>query len=229
MRERLWGGSGSRRDANRPPPAARSPQEHYPWFLPTYQSYPYAIQRVDVLRYFLLHSLGGVYIDLDMGCRRRLDFMRTHSFTAPLTHPVGISNDVMGARPGDAYLAYILPRLPAWNRWLFIKYVQVMFSTGPMYLTVQYSLYPGSRSDIAVISKPLYGKYDASGDAAFYHLHGSSWHADDAALIFWLDRNKRLLVSLAGLAAAALAASAALRCQSRRRSSPQLGAISKVT
>ena len=70
MRERLWGGSGSRRDANRPPPAARSPQEHYPWFLPTYQSYPYAIQRVDVLRYFLLHSLGGVYIDLDMGCRR---------------------------------------------------------------------------------------------------------------------------------------------------------------
>lgn len=40
-------------------------QDHYPWFLPTYLSYPYNIQRVDVLRYFILHKLGGIYIDLE--------------------------------------------------------------------------------------------------------------------------------------------------------------------
>lgn len=101
------------------------PQEHYPWFLPTYLSYPYNIQRVDVLRYFILHKLGGVYIDLDMGCRHNLDFMLLHNFTAPMTHPVGISNDVMAARPGDAYLGHLLPRLAHWNRWLGIKYIQV--------------------------------------------------------------------------------------------------------
>lgn len=28
-------------------------------------AYPYSIQRVDVLRYFLLHHYGGIYIDLD--------------------------------------------------------------------------------------------------------------------------------------------------------------------
>lgn len=51
-------------------------QEHYPWFLPTYRSYAYAIQRVDVVRYFLLHHYGGLYLDLDVGCKKRLDFMR---------------------------------------------------------------------------------------------------------------------------------------------------------
>ncbi len=50
--------------------------------------------------------------------------MLEHNFTAPLTHPVGISNDVMAAVPGDAYLAHILRRLASWNHWLFIKYIQ---------------------------------------------------------------------------------------------------------
>lgn len=48
-------------------------------------------------------------------------------------------------------------------------------------------------------------------DAAFYHLHGSSWHADDAALIFWLDRHKLALVVVGCLLAACLAGGALLR------------------
>ncbi|KAL4857312.1 Inositol phosphoceramide mannosyltransferase 2 [Chlorella vulgaris] len=190
-------------------------EEHYPWFLPTYLSYPYNIQRVDVLRYFILHKLGGVYIDLDMGCRHNLDFMLLHNFTAPMTHPVGISNDVMAARPGDAYLGHLLPRLAHWNRWLGIKYIQVMFSTGPMFLTVQYSLFPGRR-DVGIIPKPTYGKYDFSGDAYFYHLHGSSWHANDASFIFWMDRHKLALVLLGSLLAAGLAGAVCFKCVLQR-------------
>jgi hypothetical protein len=131
-------------------------KKHYPWFLPTYVAYPYSIQRVDVLRYFLLHHFGGIYIDLDMGCNKRLDFMLQHNFTAPLTHPVGISNDVMAAVPGDAYLAHIVRRLASWNHWLFIKYIQVMFSTGPMFLTLQYSMFP-NRADVGIIPADVYG------------------------------------------------------------------------
>lgn len=48
-----------------PPACLAMSQDHYPWFLPTYLSYPYNIQRVDVLRYFILHKLGGIYIDLE--------------------------------------------------------------------------------------------------------------------------------------------------------------------
>jgi hypothetical protein len=80
-----------------------------------------------------------------------------------------------------------------------------------MFLTVQYSMFP-RRSDVAIISKPDYGKYDFSGDAHFYHLHGSSWHADDAQLIFWLDRHKVVLVLLGSLVAAGGAGLVLLRC-----------------
>lgn len=48
------------------------PQEHqaltilrYPWFLETFDGYPYPIQRADAIRYFVLHHFGGIYIDLD--------------------------------------------------------------------------------------------------------------------------------------------------------------------
>ncbi len=165
-------------------------RDWYPWFLPTYLSYPHAIQRVDAVRYFILHKYGGIYIDLDMGCNRELAFMREYGFTAPLTYPIGISNDVMGAQPGNAYLERVIHRLEYWNHWLFFKYVQVMFSTGPMFLTGQYAVGwgDGSRDVVGVIDAPLYGKYDDSGNAAFYHLHGSSWHEGDARFVFFLDR-----------------------------------------
>ncbi|GAB4818956.1 hypothetical protein N2152v2_006002 [Parachlorella kessleri] len=156
-------------------------EKHYPEFLPTYLAYPYNIQRADAIRYFILYHYGGVYIDLDMGCRKPLDFMRQYNFTAPLTYPGGLSNDVMAAMPGDAYLGRVLAHLKAWNRFMVIKYIQVMFSTGPMFLTTQYSL-SGNKFDVAVIPPAMYGKYDKSGDAYFYHLHGSSWHEHDAKL-----------------------------------------------
>ena len=189
-------------------PPARLPastQEHYPWFLPTYWSYPYAIQRVDAVRLFILHRLGGIYIDLDMGCSARLDFLRTANFTAPLTNPVGISNDIMAAVPGAPFLTSAIHHLRRWNKWMVIKYVQVMFSTGPMFLTVQYALASAAlRQGVAVIPAPVYGKYDTSGSPALYHLHGSSWHAGDAALVFWAERHMVLLIALGGAAVGGL-------------------------
>lgn len=42
-------------------------REHYNWFLPTFMNYKLDIQRADVIRYFVLHKYGGVYMDLDIG------------------------------------------------------------------------------------------------------------------------------------------------------------------
>ena len=43
-------------------------EESAAWFLPTYDSYPAEIYRVDVVRYFYLYFKGGFYIDLDTEC-----------------------------------------------------------------------------------------------------------------------------------------------------------------
>ena len=56
---------------------------------------------------------------------RRLDFMRSANFTAPLTYPIGISNDVMAAAPGAAFLEVATRNLRRWNKWMLMKYVQV--------------------------------------------------------------------------------------------------------
>ena len=37
----------------------------YQFFLSTYDSYPYFIQRCDAVRYFILHHSGGLYVDMD--------------------------------------------------------------------------------------------------------------------------------------------------------------------
>ncbi|PBP17048.1 hypothetical protein BUE80_DR012235 [Diplocarpon rosae] len=45
----------------------------YPWALDNFDSYKFPIQRADAIRYFVLAHYGGIYIDLDDGCNRRLD------------------------------------------------------------------------------------------------------------------------------------------------------------
>lgn len=37
----------------------------YPWFLETFDSYPYPIMRADSIRYFVLAHYGGIYVDMD--------------------------------------------------------------------------------------------------------------------------------------------------------------------
>lgn len=45
-------------------------EDEFPGFLETYDGYKFPIQRVDVLRYFLLRHYGGIYLDMDnVGCR----------------------------------------------------------------------------------------------------------------------------------------------------------------
>lgn len=39
--------------------------KEYPWFLETYDTYRYPIQRADSIRYFILAHDGGIYVDLD--------------------------------------------------------------------------------------------------------------------------------------------------------------------
>jgi mannosyltransferase OCH1-like enzyme len=47
--------------------------DHFPEFLNKYDGYPYAIQRVDAIRYLLLYRYGGVYVDLDFECLKNIE------------------------------------------------------------------------------------------------------------------------------------------------------------
>ena len=86
-------------------------EENYRWFLPTFENYPHNIQRADAIRYFILDHYGGIYIDLDQGCQRRLDVLLQYPAFLRLAVPTGISNDVMGATPGHPFFRSVTERI----------------------------------------------------------------------------------------------------------------------
>lgn len=169
-------------------------QNYYPALAHTYTQYPYAIQRADAMRYAVLHHYGGIYIDLDIVCLHPLDFLRSFGFVMPKTWPVGFSNDFMVGAPGHPFLQKMVDNLPSSNWWLFSKYATVMFSTGPMFVTAQANNFQ-PRKELAILPDAMYGKYVASPDPLFLHLHGSSWHGDDAKSVLWFLRHPIVIVS----------------------------------
>jgi len=74
------------------------------------------------------------------------------------------------------------------------NYPTVMFSTGPMFLSAQYNLWPmtdGDHGGVRVLPKHLYGKHATEEEAPhafFTHFYGSSWHAEDAGLALIIVR-----------------------------------------
>ena len=168
--------------------------QHFEHFLQTYNSYPYDIQRVDSARYFILYHYGGVYLDLDVGCRnnkdiaeliRAMEYMNVDSMF-PITEPFGMSNDVMFASKENQLFKRITETLPVKNRWFGLPYLTVLFSTGPMFLSLICMNYPHAKEEILALSSDLYSKTDAR---FFHHLRGSTWHSVDANTFKWLIRH----------------------------------------
>ena len=53
---------------------------------------------------------------------------------------------------------------------------------------VQASVYT-NRSELWVLPDGMYGKYVNGPNPVFHHLHGSSWHGDDAKSVLWFVRH----------------------------------------
>ena len=179
-------------------------QDRYPALAHTYRNYPYVIQSADAIRYALLHHYGGIYIDLDIVCLHPLDFLRMYGFVMPKTWPVGFSNDFLVGAPGHPFLQKMVKSLPSHNWGLISKYATVMFSTGPMFVTALATSYK-HKKELAVLPDDMYGKYIVSPDPLFLHLHGSSWHGEDAKSVLWFLHHPvvisvAVLVSVAALA-----------------------------
>ncbi|BGO92758.1 hypothetical protein NBRC10512_007877 [Rhodotorula toruloides] len=185
--------------------------EHYPWFLSTFDGYTYPIQRADVIRYFVLHKFGGIYMDLDIGCRRNLDPLRYFRVILPQTIPVGVSNDLMFAEPAHPFMDLVIHNLITFDHTYGTNYPTVMFSTGPMFLSAVYGMWPkdtpdGVERQVRVLPRRWYGKNAPATemeDSYFDHYYGSSWHADDAGFITFLGKFGMALI-YAGLAVVVL-------------------------
>lgn len=88
-------------------------------------------------RYAVLQTYGGYYLDLDIECLKPLDFLAKYPIVLPKTWPVGFSNDFIASEPDNPFMTALVKSVPAWNWNFLFKYPTVMFSTGPMFVTLK--------------------------------------------------------------------------------------------
>jgi mannosyltransferase OCH1-like enzyme len=93
----------------------------FPCLLSTFDSYPYNIQRADVIRLVVLYVYGGIYLDFDIICLKSLEQLLHYEFILPRTTPVGLSNDLIISKPKHPFLLKVINNLPKSNRNYFTK------------------------------------------------------------------------------------------------------------
>ncbi|KAI8610474.1 hypothetical protein BC830DRAFT_1172680 [Chytriomyces sp. MP71] len=156
----------------------------YPADVDNYLRYPYDIQRADAFRYFVLDFFGGVYIDMDIECKKPLDPLLNHTLYLPRTEPFGFSNDFLMAQPHHPLLQQLQRSLPHWNLYFGFPFLTVFLSTGPLFLGFQYTLNPGLQKMVSVMPLELYNGRDPK-KSYLDHWDGNSWHKWDAVYIAW--------------------------------------------
>ncbi|RCI15983.1 hypothetical protein L249_3028 [Ophiocordyceps polyrhachis-furcata BCC 54312] len=116
-------------------------EAEYPFFLDMYDAFKYPVQRVDTLRYFLMRHFGGIYMDLDNGCRTSLEPLLYYpAWTTDGGHGT-LSNNILGAEPEHPFWILMTDSLLPWARDFFLPYITVSYATGQWYETELWQIY----------------------------------------------------------------------------------------
>lgn len=126
-------------------------REHYPSFLDRYDGYATNIERVDAVRYFVLHKYGGIYIDMDFECLASIaPLLKTAKCLfgkEPDAHcrihdkELIISNAFMASAPGSSFFAALCEELANDRFVTDHPNNRILETTGPFMLTRVYAGY----------------------------------------------------------------------------------------
>jgi inositol phosphorylceramide mannosyltransferase catalytic subunit len=121
--------------------------KEYPEHLELFRGYELNIERVDVWRYFVLHKIGGMYLDLDMEPFNKFDDLFDHDLVLALEHPndakhngvsQSIAQAVMLSKPANPFFSHLISRLKDFANVIERK---PLSTTGPMFMTNVYNEY----------------------------------------------------------------------------------------
>jgi len=109
----------------------------------------------------------------------------------------------MGAVPQHPFFQRVIESLQAYDRSWVLPYITVMYSTGPLFLSVIWKEYMSDSpaTESARVRILMLDEYNRHSWSFFSHHRGSSWHGEDARLIFWMGSHWMLLTALGFLAA----------------------------
>ncbi|KAI0972465.1 nucleotide-diphospho-sugar transferase [Xylaria arbuscula] len=210
-------------------------EDEFPWFLESYDSYRYPIQRVDVIRYFALRHFGGIYIDLENGCNLNLDpITYLPAFTTFGGHGT-LSNNIIGGEPNHPLFFLFSESLMSWNWNWILPYVTVSYASGQWYVTAMWEKYHRLLAADGIVqgfggdgwATLQYISMDMRPGAPDPYLfwnqqHGGTWDNWDSPWFGWLGNNIKLVLSevAAGIFVLAMSITGCIiccRCLRRRR------------
>lgn len=157
---------------------------NFPKYYRLYKLYKFDIQRVDMVRYFILYSFGGIYIDMDVHCLRHLEELDEDKVN--LVEDVNqmsfykLNNFFMASPKNHPFWLHVfIQLLKSYNNFLYHKSMHIMESTGPGMLDKAFESYP-YQNNINVLSKDIYNPCDKCGnciksDSYILHSHDAGW------------------------------------------------------
>lgn len=188
-------------------------KKHFPEYLELYRYYPYEIQRVDCIRYFILFRYGGLYADMDYYCNKSFDEALTvydkdiyfvQSPNQYLTnYKEHISNSLMYSKPNHPYWKKLFLQLELHKSppVYYTKHMVIMYTTGPAFLNKIYSRYKYSYKLSSLPFKFFhpYGIEDdifsLKGENIYaIHIGKGSWEKADGKIMILIIRNLKIIL-----------------------------------
>ena len=179
-------------------------KKNYANFYKIYKSYKYDIQRCDVFRYLVLYKYGGIYLDMDIICKEKLNNFLHYNLVLARSSNIETSftNAFFMVVPNHSFFKYCINNLSENinNYQYFGKHLHVMNSTGPLFLTKIINDY-GKIKNSYILTKNEYSgncnvcnENTCKGGIYFKHIHGNSWHEIDSVFYNFLLCNKKKIL-----------------------------------
>lgn len=180
-------------------------------YLSLYLSYPYEIQRIDILRYFILLRYGGIYADMDMEC---INSIENYPFkevciveSLNRLNDRQVSNSFMYSIPGCLFWKKVISKLrlskdvPRY----YPRHLEIMLSTGPAFLNRMVSRYL-HRYRVSILPADKFNPCSLEGikneistkEIYTYHHGAGSWENGDSKFLIFLYLNYKMILFIIG-------------------------------
>jgi len=178
-------------------------KKNHPDLLEIHDSYPYNIQRADMIRYIVLHDFGGVYSDLDLYPVKNIESYLTNStdYVVYSANSNCFTNALMISKKGSIIQYEAMKALKnkkPW--WAIIKHLNVMCTTGPLMF---HQVMRNTSQLYSILPQPLFNPYSITDnlniekDNVYIRtLEGSSWHSWDSSFINFVVKYKITFIIL---------------------------------
>ncbi|KAK4656697.1 hypothetical protein QC762_206540 [Podospora pseudocomata] len=185
-------------------------EREYPWFLRTYDGYRYKVQRVDAVRYFLLYHHGGIYMDLDNGCKTDLTPLLYYPFWITDGGRGALSNNILASKPRHPFWNLVTMSLMEYDWNYLFPYITISFASGQWFETAVWEKYhsllpkPGADPEMEHRGYRLImdDRPEADEWIFFTQERGGTWVNWDNKMFLAIGKHLFLLfASLVGLAA----------------------------